>query len=97
MTDEERLIELNRQFIDGFRLGSMPMVDAVLAPDFVYLDGVTGEIRDRQAYVGTLTGPIQTLAFDEVGVQRWGDVAIVTGRTTRDGTCIHGCLWPLPG
>jgi ketosteroid isomerase-like protein len=83
--DDARLIELNRQFIEGFRLGSWSMVDAILSPDFVYLDGVTGEAHDRAAYQASMTGPLPTLAVDEVGLHRSGDVAVVTGRTTRDG------------
>ena len=85
MTDDDVLIELNRQFLEGSRLGSWPMVDAILAPDFVVFDGVTGEVQDRAAYQAATTGPSPTLTFDQVGVHRSGDVAVVTGRTTRDG------------
>ena len=85
MDDTQRLTELNEQFIGGFRTGSLEQVDAVLAPDFVYLDGVTAETRDRSAYLATMTGPSPTLAVDQVVVHVSGDVAVVAGRITRDG------------
>jgi hypothetical protein len=85
MDDVERLTKLNRQFIDGFRVGSWPMVDEILAPDFVYTDGATGRTLDRAGYRALLTGPNPTLSFDDVAVHLFGDVAAVTGRTTREG------------
>lgn len=86
MDDDARtLTELNTRFIDAFRLGSIEMLDSVLDDGFVYLDGATGRIADRAAYRATLTGPTPTLAVDDVRVHVFGDTAVVTGRTTRDG------------
>ncbi len=86
MDDTQRLLELNEQFIGGFRAGLREQVEPLLAPDFVYLDGVTAERRDRAGYLGTMTGPSPTLAVDQVVVHVSGDVAVVAGRITRDGT-----------
>jgi|ERR671924_2288889 ketosteroid isomerase-like protein len=85
MNDVARLTELTRQFVDAFRLGELAMVDEILDHRFVFTDGATGASRDRAGYLGLLTGPTPTLSFDEVAVHVFGDVAAVTGRTTRDG------------
>lgn len=86
MDDDERtLIELNTRFIDAFRVGSIEMLDSVLDDAFIYLDGATGRTADRATYRATLTGPTPTLAVDDVRVHVFGDTAVATGRTTRDG------------
>ena len=83
--DVQALTELNRRFIESWQVGSLDELDAILDPEFVYLDGVTGETKDRDGYRAGLTGPNPTLAFDQVHVHVTGDTAVVAGRTTRDG------------
>jgi hypothetical protein len=85
MDDVERLTHVTRQFIDGFRIGDWSLVDKVLAPDFVFTNGSTGETLDRAAYRALLTGPTPSLSFDDVAVHVFDDVAVVTARTTREG------------
>lgn len=85
MDDERTLTDLNWQFIESWRIGDVEMLDGVLDEDFIYLDGVTGRTADRATYRAGLTGPAETLAVDDVRVHLFGDTAVVTGRTTRDG------------
>ena len=84
--DDRRLTELNFQFIEAWRVGSVELLDEVLDAEFIYLNGATGETADRAAYVARLTGPNPTIRVDDVRVHVFGDTAVATGRTTRDGT-----------
>jgi ketosteroid isomerase-like protein len=87
MDDDVRtLTEINTRFLGAWQVGSREQLGLVLDPDFVYFDGVTGETTDRDGYMARLTGPVASLAFDQTLVHVFGDTAVVTARTTRDGT-----------
>ena len=81
MDDDVRaLTELNARFLGAYVIGSLDDLDAVLDPEFIYVDGVTGEVADRATYRAGLTGPSPTLTFDQVHVHVTGDTAVVTAR-----------------
>jgi hypothetical protein len=83
MDDHTMLIDLNSVFIDAFRRGSWALLRPILAPDFSYLDGATGEVWPMDRYIASLDGrPTPTLDIDEVRVHVAGDVALVSARTS---------------
>jgi ketosteroid isomerase-like protein len=86
MGDVEELERLNDQFIDAFRIGSWDRLRPILADDFAYLDGDTGERWTQEQYIADLDGQaIPDIAFDELQIHVAGDTAVVSARTTRAG------------
>lgn len=87
MDDVKKLIDLNLRFIDAFRMGSWLVLRPILAHDFAYLDGATGDVRTLERYVADLEGrPLATIEIDQVRVHVAGDVAVVSARSsTRPG------------
>lgn len=84
MGDVDELERLNDQFIDAFRIGSWERLRPILADDFAYLDGDTGERWSQEQYVADLDGQaIPDIAIDQVQIHVAGDTAIVSARTTR--------------
>jgi ketosteroid isomerase-like protein len=84
MGDVEELERLNEQFIDAFRIGSWERLRPVLADDFAYLDGDTGERWSEEQYIADLDGhAIPDIAFDQVQIHVAGDTAVVSARTAR--------------
>jgi hypothetical protein len=82
MDDTKRLIDLNSVFIDAFRRGSWALLQPILAPDFSYLDGATGEVWPMERYIADLDGrPTPTLDIDELSVHIAGDAAVVSARS----------------
>jgi len=87
VTDIEVLSELNEQFIEAFRKGSWELLEPILTPAFTFLSGVTGEVQELPAYIEDLrANPLPALAIDQVVVRVDGDCAVVSARTTVDGT-----------
>jgi hypothetical protein len=83
MDDVSRLIELNERFVDAFRRGSWAQLRPILAPDFSYLDGSTGDVWSLDRYVADLDGkPLAAIVFDQVRVHVAGDVAVISARTS---------------
>lgn len=83
MDDVAQLTELNDGFIEAFRQGSWKLLEPILAPTFVYLNGKTGEVQQLPAYIDDLEGhPLPQLAIDEVAVHVDGDTGFVSARTT---------------
>jgi hypothetical protein len=84
MDDQSALIELNTRFIDAFREGSWELLEPILSPSFIYLDGATGEVWPHDRYVENLRGnPAPALALDQVVVHVDGNTAVVLARTSR--------------
>jgi hypothetical protein len=84
MGDASELVELNARFIDAFRRGSWDLLKPILAPDFSYLDGASGEVWPMDRYIGELDGnALPQLEVDEVRVHVAGDVAVASGRSSR--------------
>jgi len=83
MDDHKTVIDLNLRFVDAFRLGSWAVLKPILAPDFAYLDGATGEVWPMDRYIAELDGhPAPSLAIDQVRVHVAGDVAVVSARSS---------------
>jgi hypothetical protein len=77
----------NSRFIDAFRRGCWELLKPILAPDFSYLDGASGEVWPIGRYIEDIDGnPLPLLDVDEVRVPVAGDVAVVSARSsTRPG------------
>jgi hypothetical protein len=83
MDDMKTLIDLNVRFVDAFRMGSFAVLRPILAPDFSYLDGATGEVWPLERYAADLEGrPLPELSIDQVRVHVAGEVAVVSARTS---------------
>jgi hypothetical protein len=84
MGDMDELERLNDQFIDAFRIGSWERLRPVLADEFAYLDGDTGERWSEEQYIADLEGQaIPDIAFDQLQIHVAGGTAVVSARTTR--------------
>lgn len=84
MGDVDELERLNDQFIDAFRIGSWERLRPILADDFSYLDGDTGERWSQEQYIADLDGQaIPDIAFDQLQIHVAGDTAVVSARTMR--------------
>jgi hypothetical protein len=81
--DTATLTELNHRFIDAFRQGWWELLEPILSPSFVYLDGTTGEVVDLESYrERLLAGPLPSLTIDQVVVHADGNTAFVSARTS---------------
>ena len=85
--DTEVLVERNRLFIEAFRSGSWQLLSPILAPDFAYLDGATGEVWSMARYIADLDAkPLPSIEVDQVRVLVSGNVGVVSARSfTRAG------------
>jgi SnoaL-like domain len=85
VTDHVKVLtELNLQFIDAWRKGAWELLDPILSPEFSYLDGVTGEVTDREQYRrDVLSGAAPTIGIDQVVVHVDGQTAVVSARSFR--------------
>lgn len=80
--DIDELTDLNRRFISAFREGSWDLLRPILAPEFSYLDGATGEVWPMQRYIDDLDGhPRPTIDIDQVRIHVAGNVAVVSARS----------------
>ena len=81
--DVEVLARLNERFVDAFRKGSWQLLAPILAPQFSYLDGATGDVWAMERYIADLEGKaIPTIEIDQVQIHVDGDVAIVSARSS---------------
>jgi hypothetical protein len=82
VSEIDDLAGINYRFIEAFRRGSWELLEPILAPEFSYLDGATGETWSMDRYVGTLDGrPRPTIDFDQLRIHVVGDLAVVSART----------------
>jgi hypothetical protein len=83
MDDVSELVELNSRFINAFRRGSWDLLKPILAPDFSYIDGTSGEVWPMDRYIAELDGnALPLLDVDEVRVHVACDVAVVSARSS---------------
>jgi len=81
-TDIAELTLRNEHFIEACRRGSWEMLQPILAADFRYLDGVTGELWEMPRYIRDLRAhPSPALSIDEIAIHVAGDTATVSART----------------
>jgi hypothetical protein len=84
--DVAALVARNDHFIEACRLGSWEMLRQILAPEFSYLDGTTGDVWPMDRYIADLRGsPTAGLRIDQVQVHVAGNSAMVSARTSADG------------
>jgi hypothetical protein len=83
MDDVAALIARNDEFIEACRNGSWAQLRPVLAGEFRYLDGRTGEPWDEPRYIADLEQhAAPSLAIDGVVMHVAGNTAVVSARTT---------------
>lgn len=83
MDDIAALTEHNERFVDAFRKGSWDLLRPILATDFSYLDGATGEVWPMERYIADLTdNPVPTIEIDQVRIHVTANVAVVSSRST---------------
>jgi uncharacterized protein (TIGR02246 family) len=85
----EELAAIEQRLARAWVEGDQATIRSMLADDWVTTD-VTGTVRAKDAvlrdmFAATPT-PIAAMAIDDVRVRVFGDVAVVTGRTTASGT-----------
>jgi hypothetical protein len=84
MDESKALADLNARFVEAFRRGSRELLEPILSPSFVYLDGATGERWTQERYEDNLRGnPSPSLTFDQLSVHVEDDTAVVSARTSR--------------
>jgi ketosteroid isomerase-like protein len=83
MTDTEILQALNRDYIASVQNGDVRRFDEILAADF-YCSNPDGSLVDRTGFLAQTARPvtIRDLQAHDVLIRRFGDAAIIHGRTT---------------
>jgi ketosteroid isomerase-like protein len=83
MTDMEILQALNRDYIASVQNGDVRRFDEILAADF-YCSNPDGSLIDRAGFLAQTARPvtIRELQAHDVLIRRFGDTAIIHGRTT---------------
>jgi ketosteroid isomerase-like protein len=83
MSDVEVLQALNRDYISSVQNGDVRRFDELLADDF-YCSNPDGTLIDRVGFLAQTARPvtISDLQAHDVLIRRFGDVAIIHGRTS---------------
>lgn len=81
--DQERLAELNADFIRAVQMSDTRRFDEILAADFLN-SNPDGTLIDKRAFLAQIGRPatITNLAAEDVRIRLFGDTAIIHGRTT---------------
>lgn len=80
-TGEKGLVELERQILEAIRERNIDKLDAILAPDFVYVSPRKRDLH-RQEFLNQVrasNSEIEWLGAEEMKIRIYGDVAVVTG------------------
>lgn len=84
--DEEELRELQREFFEACELpGDVETIDRLYSEDFfsINADGSTSVKGDVLETFNEGRFPVsESVTFDETNIRRYGDIAIITGRST---------------
>ncbi len=82
-TDLDRLLELNRDYINSVRSSDVRRFNEILAEDFLCTNP-DGSLVDREAFLKQTARPvgISNLQALDVNVRLMGDFAIIHARTT---------------
>lgn len=94
--DVAALVAISHQVLDGIRAGDAAAVARHLSPDFVHRTE-TGVLTTRAGFVAGLaaaTFRVETLAFESIAVDVFGDAAFVSGVQAgrvrlEDGQIVH--------
>jgi ketosteroid isomerase-like protein len=81
--DLELLQRLNLDYISAVQAGDVPRFEQLLAAEF-YCSNPDGTLVDRRGFLRQTAQPvtIKNLTAEDVLIQRFGDIAIIHGRTT---------------
>lgn len=81
-SDRDRLLALNRDYVDSVQHGDVARFDAILAEDFL-CSNPDGSLVDKRAFLEQTARPVRIsdLAAEDVRVRILGDVAIIHART----------------
>lgn len=82
--DRQILQEMNRKFIQCVGAADCSGLNDILALDFQYMDGGTGEVMGRAQYdqLIPVPGRYRSLEFDQLEIRGLGpDIALVAART----------------
>ncbi len=87
MNEEERVLELDREWNEAYPQRDVAALDRVIADDWVCIDGAgliinKGQLLDR---VKQSAGFLNPYRFDEISLRMFGETAIVTGRLSGTG------------
>jgi ketosteroid isomerase-like protein len=82
-TDLETLQALNSDYIAAVQNGDVHRFDEILAAEF-YCSNPNGTLIDRETFLAQTARPvtITDLRAHDVVIRRFGDIAIIHGRTT---------------
>jgi len=82
-TDLDRLLELNRDYINSVQSSDVRRFDEILAEDFLCTNP-DGSLVDREAFLKQTARPvgISNLQAVDINVRLMGDFAIIHARTT---------------
>ena len=84
--DVAALVARNDHFIEACRQGSWELLRQILAPEFSYLDGRTGDVWPMDRYIADMQdNPSAGLWIDQVQVHVAGNSALVSARTSAAG------------
>jgi ketosteroid isomerase-like protein len=83
MSDLETLQALNRDYIDSVQNGDVRRFDEILAAEF-FCSNPDGSLVDRAGFLAQTARPvtIRGLKALDVLIRRFGDIAIIHGRTS---------------
>ncbi len=88
MTDQDDVLAIEDRFFDALLRGDGRALDALLTPDFLLIDVMTGSEVPGPALVDLVgSGQLrfETVDRPEARVRFYGGVAVVTGRTRMRG------------
>ena len=93
-TDIETLEDLNRDYVAAVQAGNVDRFEEILAKEF-YCSNPDGSLVDRRGFLAQTAKPvtISALRAHDVLIRRFGDIAIIHGRTSYDlpdGRQAHG-------
>ena len=74
-------MELERQFLEGIRERNIDKLEAILAPDFLYVSPRKRDLRRPEFLnqVKSSTQEIEWLGAEEMKIHMYGETAVITG------------------
>jgi ketosteroid isomerase-like protein len=78
---EKGLVELERQILEAIRERNTEKLDAILAPDFVYVSPRKRDLRRQEFLNQVKSSPqeIEWLGAEELKIHIYGEIAVITG------------------
>lgn len=88
MSDAREVLDAENRFFGALLGSNRAALDAVLAPDFLLIDVMTGSEIPREFLVDAVAARqlvLETIERSDGRVRQYGDTAIVTGETRMRG------------